>query len=167
MRKHNVNIKVIEKSGKQVKDILQTSDPFKPNTCPDEECFICKNSTNTKSTNCREEGIVYNIKCNQCQAIYVGESSRNAISRGREHLRDYQNNRDCSVMLRHCKTHHPNYDANTPDFSMKVKQIYKNRCMDRQISESIQINRVPHLELINNRHEHIQQKLPRAALTWE
>ena len=167
IRKHNVNIKVIEKSGKQVKDILQTSDPFKPNKCPDEDCFVCKNNTKTKSTNCRKEGIVYNIKCNQCPAKYVGESARNAISRGREHFRDYLNNRDSSVMLRHSKTHHPNFDPNNPNYTMTVKQIYGNRSMDRQISESIQINNVPQIDLINNKLEHIQQKLPRAALTWE
>ena len=103
----------------------------------------------------------------QCPAKYVGESARNAISRGREHFRDYLNNRDSSVMLRHSKTHHPNFDPNNPNYTMTVKQIYGNRCMDRQISESIQINNVPQIDLINNKLEHIQQKLPRAALTWE
>ena len=65
------------------------------------------------------------------------------------------------------KTHHPNYDQNNPNFTMTIKQIYDSRSIDRQISEAIQINNVPHLELINNRQEYQQTKLPRAELTYE
>ena len=165
IKKHNIDIKVIEKSGRQVKNILQTSDPFKTNKCPDENCFTCKNSS--KPTNCRKEGIVYNISCSLCPSVYVGESSRNANSRGKEHINDYINKRDCSVMLRHNKTHHPNYDQNNPNFTMTVKQIYNDRSIDRQISEAIQINNVPHPELINNRQEYQQTNLPRAELVIE
>ena len=53
-------------------------------------------------------------------------------------------------MLRHNKTHHPNYDQNNPNFT-----------------EAIQINNVPHLELINNRQEYQQTNLPRAELVIE
>ena len=126
---------------------------------------MCKNSS--KPTKCRKEGIVYHILCNQCQAVYVGESSRNGNSRGKEHINNFINKRECSVMLRHNKTHHPNCDQNNPNFTMTVKQIYESRSIDRQISEAIQINNVPHLELINNRQEYQQTKLPRAELTYE
>ena len=70
-------------------------------------------------------------------------------------------------MLRHNKTHHPNYDQNNPNFTMTVKQIYNDRSIDRQISEAIQINNVPHPELINNRQEYQQTNLPRAELVIE
>ena len=160
-----MSIKVLEKSGRQIKNILQTSDPFKQNKCQNEDCFACKNST--KPTNCRKEGVIYNITCKLCQATYVGETSRNAYSRGKEHLNDFENNRDSSVMLRHCQLHHPNYDNNNPNFEMTVKQIYGNKCLDRQISESIQINSVPIKDRINTKIEFRQHKLPRAELSWE
>ena len=70
-------------------------------------------------------------------------------------------------MLRHNKTHHPNCDQNNPNFTMTVKQIYNDRSIDRQISEAIQINNVPHPELINNRQEYQQTNLPRAELVIE
>ena len=50
--KHKLNIKVIEKSGTQVKNILQKSDPFKNNKCSDRECFPCKGDNNNKPSNC-------------------------------------------------------------------------------------------------------------------
>ena len=62
IQKHKIDIKVVEKAGKQLKTILQTSDPFKQNKCQDEECFPCKSNNNDKLTNCREDGIIYKIK---------------------------------------------------------------------------------------------------------
>ena len=58
IKKHNIEIKVIEKAGRQIKSILQKSDPFKPIKCQDEDCFPCK-ADNNKHTNCRKGGIVY------------------------------------------------------------------------------------------------------------
>ena len=46
-------------------------------------------------------------------------------------------------MLRHCVQHHPNYDPNNPDFTMTVENIYGDKSIDRQLSESIQIYEVP------------------------
>ena len=92
INKHKINIKVVEKAGTKVKNILQKSDPFKSHTCTDTDCFTCKgHNNNTKPSNCRKEGIIYKIQCNKCPSQYVGESSRNAISRGREHLNDLKN----------------------------------------------------------------------------
>ena len=165
IKKHNINIKVIEKAGRQIKSILQKSDPFKPNKCQDKECFPCKADVN-KQTNCRKDGIVYHITCNECKAIYVGESSRNANCRGKEHMTDYETNRDCSVMLRHKQLRHAN-DNVTPTFTMTVKQIYGDKCLDRQISENIQINNIPNQDCYNSKIDWHINKLPRATLTWE
>ena len=86
INKHKLNIKIVEKAGTQLKNILQKSDPFKSNKCTDTNCFPCRGDNNNKPTNCRKEGVVYNIKCNKCPAINVGETSRNAYSRGKEHI---------------------------------------------------------------------------------
>ena len=164
--KHGLNIKVVEKAGKQVKNILQTSDPFKDNRCSDNDCFPCKNNDENKPTNCRKDGIIYDITCNLCNAKYIGESSRNANTRGREHLNDYENKRDNSVMMRHTQTHHPN-EANNTNYKMTVTQIYANKCMDRQLSEAIQINKIPNTSRINTKIEYRHHRLPRATLSWE
>ena len=154
---------MIEKAGKQLKSILQKSDPFKPHKCPDADCFPCKADTN-KPTNCRRDGIIYHITCNECGAVYVGESSRNANSRGKEHLTDNETNKDCSVMRRHTQLRHAN-DTKTPEYTMTVKQIYGDRCFDRQLSENIQINKVPNRDRINSKIDWHINKLPRATLS--
>ena len=46
-------------------------------------------------------------------------------------------------MLHHSVQHHPNYDPNNPDFTMTVENIYGDKSIDRQLSESIQIYEVP------------------------
>ena len=163
--KHQMKIKVIEKAGTQLKNILQKSDPFKENKCNDPECFPCKSNDKNKPTNCRKDGIVYNIICQKCQSIYIGESSRNAISRGKEHKQDFDTNKETSIMLRHIKTHHQ-HDTNKPEFKMIVTHIYNNNSMDRQISEAIQINNIPKQQIINTKIEFRHAKLPRQELTW-
>ena len=109
---------------------------------------------------------MYKITCNKCEATYIGETSRNANSRGKEHKNDYDNDRDNSIMLRHTQLHH-RHDVNKPEYTMTVKQIYGNKCMDRQIAEAIQINNIPNLDRINTKIDYKQHRLPRASLTWE
>ena len=166
IQKHQVNIKVVEKAGTQLKSKLQTSDPFKQNKCHDEECFPCKTNKNDKPTNCRKDGIIYKITCDRCQAYYIGESARNANSRGREHLNDYETNKDCSIMQRHTQLHHQ-HDTHAPKYTMTVKQIYRDKCMDRQIPESIQINNIPNRYRINNKTEYRQNRVTRTQFTWD
>ena len=161
-----MNIKVVEKAGTQIKNILQTSDPFKTKKCPDEECFTCKTNNNDKNTNCRKDGIVYTITCDKCSAKYIGESARNANCRGKEHMTDYENKRDNSVMLRHTQSRHPN-DTDDTTYKMTVTQIYTNKCMDRQLSEAIHIKKIPNNDRINTKIEFRHHKLPRAELTWD
>ena len=130
IKKHKVNIKVIEQAGKQLKTILQKSDPFKQVNCQDENCFPCLSNKSGKPTNCHKDGIVYQISCKECPAVYIGESARNANCRGREHIKDYETNKDCSIMQRHTQLHHQ-HDTNRPKYTMTFKQIYGDRCMDR------------------------------------
>ena len=165
IKKHKMKIKVVEKAGIQVKNLIQKSEPFKQNKCNDKDCFPCTSSKNNKHTNCRKDGVIYYITCNTCRAQYVGESSRNGNTRGKEHLNDYETNRDSSIMLRHIQTHH-RHDEQRPTFTMTITQIYNNRCMDRQLSEAIQINNIPDEDRINNKTEYIQHIFPRTSLTW-
>ena len=166
INKHKLGIKVVEKSGTQIKHIIQKSDPLKKNKCS-EEFFTCKTSKNNKQTNCRKEGVTYKITCNKCPAVYIGETSRNGITRGKEHVTDFINKRDHSIMLRHAKTCHPEEINNTPNFRMTITNIYKNKPLDRQFSEALQINNLNEEQRINTRTEYIHHKLPRTQLSYE
>ena len=165
INKHNMKIKVVEKAGTKIKNLIQKSEPFKQNKCNDKDCFPCKsNKNNNKNTNCRKDGIIYYITCNKCQAIYVGESARNGNSRGKEHFNDYITNKDSSIMQRHTQTHH-RHDTDKPEYTMTVKQIYGNNSMDRQLSEAIQINNIPEIAIINNKTEYKQYHVPQTSLS--
>ena len=53
-------IKVVEKTGTTLKRQLQTSNPFKPQQCGREDCFVCSSGG---SGNCQSEGVTYEIDC--------------------------------------------------------------------------------------------------------
>ena len=38
-----------------------------------------------KGGNCRSTGVMYEVRCKKCDRKYIGEMSRNAFTRGREH----------------------------------------------------------------------------------
>ena len=85
IKRTSFKVKVVEKSGTQLKRILQTSNPFREDQCKDaENCFICKSG---EKKNCRKNEIKYHITCEDeaCKEdIYHGESSRNGYTRGGE-----------------------------------------------------------------------------------
>ena len=61
----------------------------------------------------------------------------------------------------------PRRNKQPPDFEMKVTQIYKNKPLDRQLSEAIQINSLSNQQRINSKLEYKHHKLPRTTLSWE
>ena len=85
-------IRVVERGGTKLKDLLCQTDPWANMKCEREDCFPCA-SKDEKShgVNCMKENITYTIKCKKCKekeivAEYWGESARNGYKRGSEHL---------------------------------------------------------------------------------
>ena len=96
----------------------------------------------------------------------VGESARNAYTRGKEHINEFKNKQESSIMQRHNRECHANNNDIT--YTMQVKNIYGDNSFERQISEGIQINNITKIDLrINNKSEWSQNEIPRASLTWE
>ena len=72
VKKSGLNIKIVERSGKKLKDTLQKSYPFPREKCEDQEkCLICQN--NGKG-NCKRSNVTYEIVCNTCNSKYIGET---------------------------------------------------------------------------------------------
>ena len=70
-------------AGTPIKRLLQELQPFPNKKCKSEEQFmICSNGDRGM---CRNECVTYNIECSNCDSVYIGESARNANSRGAEH----------------------------------------------------------------------------------
>ena len=80
-------------------------------------------------------GITYKIVCVPCSGMpppgryrYIGETARNAYTRGREHLSMLKNRSQASVLWEHCKDVH---SGKMVDFKMSVIKRYKNDAMMR------------------------------------
>ena len=119
-------------------------------------CLVC--TSGGKPGACRKEGAIYEIKCNECQSSYIGETGRNAYTRINEHLHDAADpsKHKHSVLHRHIEEKHNNKDVT---YDATVLQSFPKSAMRRQIAESIHINTLQHS--INNctewNHHHVAQ----------
>ena len=93
VQKSGLKIRVVEKAGTSLNQQLQRSDPFKPEKCDRENCFVC--TTGGKGS-CKTIGVNYQISCEDCEEeivtteeSYKGETSRTPFVRGSEHLEDF------------------------------------------------------------------------------
>ena len=75
-------IKIVERAGRSVKNVLAPNDPWGVSRCQDQECFPCStNSDEGLKLSCRTPGIMYKIICTICEGagkmvIYFGESGK-------------------------------------------------------------------------------------------
>ena len=95
-----LNIKIMEQSGVTLKQRLQRSNPFKGKRCQRQECLVCQSNGKAE---CGAIGVTYELVCQKCKHIYIGETSRSAYSRGKEHLHSLNPREEQSVMWRPCK----------------------------------------------------------------
>ena len=127
-------IKVVEKSGTQLKRVVQVSNPFRGETCNDEDCFVCSSG---EKKNCRKNEIKYHIDCEDdaCKDdIYHGETSRNGYTRGGEHMKSYKRREDKSFMWKHCMNKHGGEDRR---FKMKIDRTFRKDPLLRQIKPKL------------------------------
>jgi hypothetical protein len=152
IRNLGFNIKVVEKAGNTLKRILQRSD-----NCGKNDCLVC--TTGGKGP-CGGHGVTYDIQCNTCNNVYVGETSRSAYFGGGEHVKMYEGKRNNllygnivrkSTMVR-CK---------------HFRWMWQGgMAMMRQISESVKMNKIKKGELMNSITEWNYFKIPRVVIEW-
>ena len=98
------------------------------------------------------------------KAVYFGESGKNAYSRGKKHVEDFQGGLSSHCMTIHQKTHHPDAPKLLSNFRMvPVRQFMTP--IDRQVSEALMINNSEVDILMNSGSEWRTGRLPRAAVT--
>ena len=154
-------IKVVEKSGTQLKRVVQVSNPFRSETCNDEECFVCSSG---EKKNCRKNEIKYHIECEDdvCKDDrYHGETSRNGYTRGGEHMKAYKRREDGSFMWKHCRNKHGGEDRR---FKMKIDRTFRKDPLLRQITEAIEINDTDESHRMNSKAEWHLPKVPRVSV---
>ena len=159
-----LKIKVLEQTGMSLKRLLQRSNPFKSKTCEKADCMVCLNGGKGP---CDVHGITYSITCMECansnekEKIYIGETSRNAYTRGKEHLASLSRREENSVLWKHSKEKH---NGSIPQFCMSVKGQFKDDAMLRQISEAVMINKEGKENIMNSKNEWNYINLPHVAV---
>ena len=118
-----------KKAGIAMKRLLQRSDPCKLRQCEREDCLLCR--TGGKGQ-CDRQSITHEIKSTEGNDVYVGETSRSAYTRGKEHEKSLSNKEEGSALWKHCKEKHNN---EVQTFQMNVTGVYSNDAMLRQISD--------------------------------
>ena len=91
-----VRFHVLEKGGTRVKQIVQKSNPTATPGCLDDDCIACKDGSADGGL-CRQGNIGYQMGCDMCdqtdnqteRTTYIGETSRNIYSRGKEHMYNF------------------------------------------------------------------------------
>ena len=183
-------IKIVERAGTKLEDILTKADPWQGADCARERCLLCSTKQKTGKNltqDCFRRNSVYETWCITClerdkknvemQAgedtklqkeleknirvhKYIGETNRSVFERGWEHLNDYHNLSTKSHMLKHAVEMHPQEDLKAIQFGMKVVR-YTKSAFDRQICESVEIQGSRNHHLLNSRSEYNRCAVPR------
>ena len=137
-----LKFKIIETGGNAIKHLVQRSNPTATPGCPSKDCLACKEGRG-KGGSCLKSNIQYELECGLCteeqKGIYIGESSRNLYTRGKEHVGKYRSrkrNHD-SFMKKHQQEKHGGREA---DFKAKVTGVFRDS-LSRQVSEGVHIRR--------------------------
>ena len=186
-KKMQLKVKVVERAGVSVKNLLPGLQEEDQCNNSRSECFIHRNGG---KGNCRQEGVVYQSQCMICEtkgpssiptdggnrnkiekkpgvkSIYVGETSRSGFQRGRQHMEAVQeptkhrNNAFAKHMLEY---HHGKKNV---VFKTSIVGQFK-RPMERQICEGVNIYRVKTEcdVLMNSKMDHFQPAVARVRIS--
>ena len=147
-----IRFKIVEKGGITLEQKLRRSNPWAgEESCGRPKCFPCKSDG---GGNCWRESITYTLNCEECTqevACYIGETGRNAYSRGCEHLENLSaKDEEKSVLWLHSKYQHQEREDIV--YTMKVTGTY-NEPLDRQLMERVAISNFKGSHLMNRRNE--------------
>ena len=159
-----LRFKVVEKGGKRLENILSRPNPTSSGQCirknhpkPNKSCVGCNQQGGIN--NCQKSNCLYKYECldDECSGVYIGESSRNIVTRSLEHANKYAKKNSDSFILKHQNEFHNGEPAR-----MKVSFVksFKDP-MSRQISESVHIFKTQEsgMILMNSKSEWRQPSL--------
>ena len=144
-KKAGLKVKVIEKTGKTIKQMLVKSDPFKEIGCSKNNCEVCSLDNNI---NCKARDVLYKMSCQgvngngiQCENVhYEGETSRSIAERFKEHYTKYHHEkpsvRKTSVFYDHVQQQHGGIN---PPIKLEILARYPGNAALRQAAEAVVI----------------------------
>ena len=135
-----VRFKIVESGGASILSKVQKSNPTATAGCDSADCLPCQTGRGGGG-DCRSCGVNYQIECQLCPAnsksLYIGESSRNLYSRGKEHTSSCNGRKEKSFMWRHQREEHGGVAGN---FTARVTGKTRD-CLTRQVREAVHIRR--------------------------
>ena len=139
-------VKLVEKAGSKLTQLLTRSDPFGGQPCERMDCPPCASKSLTgKVFPCWKTNLTYKATCLRCQAggvkaEYLGESSKSLRDRSLAHLKSLRGAHSSSFMLRHNLLHHDQDDPFRAEYAWEPITFFQ-KPMDRQVSEAIEIKK--------------------------
>ena len=114
---------------------------------------------------CSTNNVGYRWRCLTCKEkeivkVYEGETGRSARLRGGEHLKDFEKNREKSVLLKHKISDHPTENVK---FQMEITKKFKD-ALTRQANEAVRIYSRPGHEILNSKSEFNHPPLGRVVV---
>ena len=169
-------IKIIERTGTQVKDLFPLTNIWEGNTCGREDCVPC-HQEGEESIPCTKRNLVYESICTKCNpgalksgptkdlskmypSVYVGETARSLYERSREHWDDYTNGGTDSHILKHHMVHH--LGEGEPEMVFKVVKYHKT-ALSRQVGEAVRLRRRGEY-VLNSKGEYNRCQIQRLTL---
>jgi hypothetical protein len=149
-------LKIVERAGLQLEDILHKADPWQGQDCGRDKCLLCltKQKTGKHLTqDCYRRSLVYETWCITCHERdknaaqmkagddkkklkeltdkskiykYIGETNRSIFERSWEHINDFENLSIKSHLLKHAVEMHGDEDHKKLQFGMRVINYTKS-----------------------------------------
>ena len=142
MNKNNeYRIKIVEKGGRKVEDIMVNKNLFKAEKCTEKWCPLCSGKYGDLKVVCNTANTGYRWICKTCQQnknkvkVYEGESSRSIRVRSLEHIEAFEGKKSHSMMYKHQMLDHKEEKV---EFDLEITGIFKD-ALSRQANESVRI----------------------------
>ena len=190
-RQTGVKIKIVERTGQKLVDVLHRADPWQGQDCGRPQCLLCETKTKTEKNmrqDCTKRCIIYETWCMSCEDKevkrieeetdderenvrkmegiklykYIGESSRSIYERGLEHLRDKEEIKADSHMIKHFFDKHSDEQLEDMRFGVRILKQAKT-AFTRQIGESVAIQSNKNHHLLNSKSKYNRCALPRLS----
>ena len=149
--KEGIHFNILEIGGRTLRSEIQRSNPIATPGCSKTDCLGCKDERG-KGGKCHKSNVNYQISCQKCEKVYIGETSKNLYTRALQHVQNKKE--DDSFMDRHFQDEHRGEEK---QFAAKVTHTNKH-CLTRQIREGVLIRRAEK-PLLNSRTEWFQPPL--------
>ena len=146
---HKLKVKVVERRGRTIKNMLQKSNPFPTRKCSKNDCVICMNDM---GIDCRKRGVVYEVFCKErgCGKKYVGQTGRTIYERMKDHMAQNKNMDRAGVSALE-KHKHESHGGKEYEYGVRVIDNAYGRPSKRMLSEMVRIESMKDNECFNRK----------------